>query len=29
MLVAFGLLLRRAMNENGAGQASGIFRRVP
>jgi alpha-1,2-mannosyltransferase len=29
MLVAFGLLLRRAMNENGAGQASGILRRVP
>jgi len=29
MLVAFSLLLRRAMNENGAGQASGILRRVP
>ncbi|HZL41239.1 MAG TPA: glycosyltransferase family 87 protein [Pseudolabrys sp.] len=29
MLVAFGLLLRRAMNENGAGQACGVLRRVP
>jgi hypothetical protein len=29
MLVAFGLLLRRVMNENDAGEASGILRRVP
>ncbi len=29
MLVAFGLLLRRAMNENGTWQASGVLPRVP
>ena len=29
MLLAFALLLRRAMNESGTIQASGVFRRVP
>jgi alpha-1,2-mannosyltransferase len=29
MLLAFALLLRRAMNENGALQASGVLRRAP
>ena len=29
MLVAFGLLLRRAMNENGSNEASGVLQRVP
>ena len=29
MLLAFGLLLRRAMNETGAAQASGVLRHVP
>lgn len=29
MLLAFAMLLRRAMNENGVPQASGILRRVP
>ncbi len=29
MLLAFAVLLRRAMNENGAPQASGVLRRVP
>jgi alpha-1,2-mannosyltransferase len=29
MLIAFSLLLRRAINETGAGQASGVLRRAP
>jgi hypothetical protein len=29
MLLAFALLLRRAMNESGAAQASGVLQHVP